>query len=72
MDVQYKSNNFLHDQKLRILNPESKPNEENNIKYELIDDLIKSNLLGDMNVFLPVFMEMRCYGNSQISLRKFY
>ena len=58
MDVQYKSNNFLHDQKLRILNPESKPNEENNIKYELIDDLIKSNLLGDMNVFLPVFMEM--------------
>ena len=58
MDIQYKSNNFLHEQKLKLLNPESKPNEENNIKYELIDNLAKADLLEEMNVYLPLFMEL--------------
>ena len=57
MDIQYKSNNFLHEQKLKLLNPDSKPNEDNNIKYELIDDLSKSEILDDLNVYLPLFME---------------
>ena len=39
MDIQYKSNTFLQDQKLRLLNPELKRNEEHNIKYELIEDI---------------------------------
>ena len=57
MDIQYKSNNFLYEQKLKLLNPDSKPNEDNNIKYELIDDLSKSEILDDLNVYLPLFME---------------
>ena len=57
MDIQYKSNNFLYEQKLKLLNPDSKPNEDNNIKYELIDDLSKSEILDDLNVYIPLFME---------------
>ena len=38
MDIQYKSNNFLQEHKKRLLEPEF-PHEENNIKYELIDDI---------------------------------
>ena len=56
MDIQYKSNNFLQEQKKRLLEPEL-PHEENNIKYELIDDITEANALGEMIVFLPHFME---------------
>ena len=58
MDIQYKSNTFLQDQKLRLLKPDLKPNEENKIKYELIDNLNKAYSLGNMNVYLPNFMEL--------------
>ena len=58
MDIQYKSNTFLQDQKLRLLNPELKRNEEHNIKYELIEDIKKANNLGDVTVYLPSFMEL--------------
>jgi len=58
MDTQYKSNTFLQDQKLRLLKPDLKQNEENKIKYELIDNLTKAYSLGDMNVYLPNFMEL--------------
>ena len=34
MDIQYKSNNYLQEQKKRLLNPDL-PIEDNNIKYEL-------------------------------------
>ena len=53
MDIQYKSNTFLQDQKLRLLNPELKRNEEHNIKYELIEDIKTTNNLGDVTVYLP-------------------
>ena len=58
MDIQYKSNTFLQDQKLRLLNPELKRNEEHNIKYELIEDIKTTNNLGDVTVYLPNFMEL--------------
>ena len=58
MDIQYKSNAFLQDQKQRLLKSDPKPNEENNIKYELIGNLTKTNSLGDMSVYLPNFMEL--------------
>ena len=58
MDIQYKSNTFLQDQKLRLLKPDLKPNEENKIKYELIDNLNKADSLGNMNIYLPNFMEL--------------
>ena len=56
MDIQYKSNNYLQEQKKRLLEPEF-PHEENSIKYELIDDITDTASLGDMVVFLPHFME---------------
>ena len=35
MDIQYKSNTFLQEQKLRLLKPDLKKNDNNYIKYEL-------------------------------------
>ena len=58
MDIQYKTNNFLKEQKKRLLDPNIKINEDNNIKYELIDDLKKTDYLEDMGIFLPNFMEL--------------
>ena len=58
MDIQYKSNNFLQEQKNRLLNPELKPNAENYIKYELIDDISSTNLLGNIGIYLQNFMEL--------------
>ena len=56
MDIQYKSNNYLQEQKKRLLNPDLSI-EDNNIKYELIDDITEASALGEMIVFLPNFME---------------
>ena len=58
MDIQYKSNSFLQDQKQRLFKPDLKPNEENNIKYELVENIKKDDSLGDMTVYLPQFMEL--------------
>ena len=58
MDIQYKSNNFLQEQKLRLLDPNIKINEDNNIKYELIDDLKTTTILSEIGIFVPNFVEL--------------
>ena len=58
MDVQYKSSNFLQKQKIKILTPDIKPNDENNIKYQLVENMLYEPNLGDLNVYLPNFLEL--------------
>ena len=58
MDIQYKSNTFLQEQKLRLLKPDLKKNDNNYIKYELIDNLRKANSLGETTVYLSGLMEL--------------
>ena len=58
MDIQYKSNRFLQDHKLRLLKNDFIQSDENFIKYELVEHLKKANELGDMTVYLSDFMEL--------------
>ena len=58
MDIQYKSNRFIQDNKSRLLKNDFIQSDENFIKYELVDNLKKANALGDMTVYLSDFMEL--------------
>jgi hypothetical protein len=54
MNINYKSSNFLEENKYNLLNPDNiKTN--NNLIYQLIDDISKAPVLDELNSFIPNF-----------------
>ena len=54
MNINYKISNFLQEHKQNLLNPDNVKN--SNIMYQLVEDISRAPLLGELNSFIPNFM----------------
>ena len=69
MNINYKTSNALQEHKYNLLNPDNiKTNY--NIVYQLIEDLSRAPLLGELNAFIPNFFFI--YGNNLIFYANYY
>ena len=55
MNIIYKKSDYLLEHKKHLLNPEIMNQENNNIKYELVEDLSKIQA-SELNTYIPNFM----------------
>ena len=56
MNINSKKSDSLLEQKENILNPNNIKQDTYNIKYELVENLAKDPVLGELNSYIPNFM----------------
>ena len=60
MNINYNKSDSLYEQKQILLNPDNLKKNDYNIKYELIEDITLSSDFGELNSYIPNFINFAC------------